>query len=123
MRPPAAPALLDVDRLRAEFPVLERETRPGVPLVYLDSAATSQKPRAVLEAMTAFYEHQNANIHRGIHRLAEEATEAYESARRRIAAFIGAPDPAEIVFTRNATEFDQPGCLHLGAHAAAAPAT
>jgi cysteine desulfurase/selenocysteine lyase len=104
MRPPAAPALLDVDRLRAEFPVLERETRPGVPLVYLDSAATSQKPRVVLEAMTAFYEHQNANIHRGIHRLAEEATEAYESARRRIAAFIGAPDPAEIVFTRNATE-------------------
>ena len=104
MHSPPAPALFDVDRLRSEFPILERETRPGVPLVYLDSAATSQKPRAVLEAMTAFYEHQNANIHRGIHRLAEEATEAYESARRRIAAFIGAPDPAELVFTRNATE-------------------
>ena len=104
MGAPAVPVLLDVDRLRAEFPVLERETRPGVPLVYLDSAATSQKPRVVLEAMTSFYERQNANIHRGIHRLAEEATEAYESARRRIGAFIGAPDPAEIVFTRNATE-------------------
>jgi cysteine desulfurase / selenocysteine lyase len=104
MDAPAAPTLLDVDRLRAEFPVLGRETRPGVPLVYLDSAATSQKPRAVLEAMTAFYEEHNANIHRGIHRLAEEATEAHESARRRIATFIGAPDPAELVFTRNATE-------------------
>jgi cysteine desulfurase/selenocysteine lyase len=99
----ATPAL-DVDRIRAEFPVLGRETRPGVRLIYLDSAATSQKPRQVLEAMTDFYEQHNANIHRGIHRLAEEATEAYESARRRIAAFVGVQDPAEIVFTRNATE-------------------
>lgn len=99
-----ATPVLDVERLRTEFPVLRRETRPGVPLVYLDSAATSQKPRAVLEAMTAFYEQHNANIHRGIHRLAEEATEAYEAARARLAAFIGAPDPAELVFTRNATE-------------------
>ena len=96
--------VLDVERLRTEFPVLRRETRPGVPLVYLDSAATSQKPRVVLEAMTAFYEHHNANIHRGIHRLAEEATEAYEVARARLAAFIGAAEPAELVFTRNATE-------------------
>ena len=96
--------VLDVERLRSEFPVLGRETRPGVPLVYLDSAATSQKPRVVLEAMTAFYEQHNANIHRGIHRLAEEATEAYEGARTRIAAFIGAAEPAELVFTRNATE-------------------
>lgn len=95
---------LDVDRLRDEFPVLRRETRPGVPLVYLDSAATSQKPRVVLEAMTAFYEQRNANIHRGIHRLAEEATESFESARGRIALFVGVSDPAEIVFTRNATE-------------------
>jgi cysteine desulfurase/selenocysteine lyase len=99
----ATPAL-DVDHLRAEFPILERETLPGVRLVYLDSAATSQKPRRVLEAMTGFYERHNANIHRGIHRLAEESTEAYESARRRIAAFVGVHDPAEIVFTRNATE-------------------
>ncbi len=76
MRAPAASAPFDVDQLRGEFPILRRETRPGVPLVYLDSAATSQKPRLVLEAMTAFYERQNANVHRGIHRLAEEATES-----------------------------------------------
>ncbi|MBM3121694.1 MAG: SufS family cysteine desulfurase [Chloroflexi bacterium] len=99
-----ATPVLDVERLRAEFPVLGRETRPGVPLVYLDSAATSQKPRVVLEAMTAFYEQHNANIHRGIHRLAEEATQAHEAARARLAAFLGAADPAELVFTRNATE-------------------
>ena len=104
MPTPTASPVLDVHRVRADFPVLERETRPGVRLVYLDSAATSQKPRLVLNAMTGFYEQHNANIHRGIHRLAEEATEAYESARRRIAAFIGVHDPAEIVFTRNATE-------------------
>jgi cysteine desulfurase/selenocysteine lyase len=100
----AASGPFDLERVRGEFPVLRRETRPGVPLIYLDSAATSQKPRAVLEAMTVFYEQQNANIHRGIHRLAEEATEAFESARRRIAAFVGVADAAEIVFTRNATE-------------------
>jgi len=99
-----ATPVLDVERLRTQFPVLGRETGPGVPLVYLDSAATSQKPRAVLEAMTAFYEQHNANIHRGIHRLAEEATEAFEAARARLAAFLGAADPAELVFTRNATE-------------------
>jgi cysteine desulfurase/selenocysteine lyase len=104
MHAAAASLPFDVERLRSEFPILGRETRPGVPLVYLDSAATSQKPRVVLEAMTAFYEHQNANIHRGIHRLAEEATESFESARRRIAAFVGVSDAAEIVFTRNATE-------------------
>jgi cysteine desulfurase/selenocysteine lyase len=100
----AASLPFDVNRLRKEFPILARETSPGVPLVYLDSAATSQKPRVVLDAMTAFYEQRNANIHRGIHRLAEEATESFESARRRIAAFVGVTDPAEIVFTRNATE-------------------
>jgi cysteine desulfurase/selenocysteine lyase len=104
MQAVAASMPFDVNRLREEFPILARETRPGVPLVYLDSAATSQKPRVVLEAMTAFYERQNANIHRGIHRLAEEATESFESARRRTAAFVGVKDPAEIVFTRNATE-------------------
>jgi cysteine desulfurase/selenocysteine lyase len=104
MSSPALAPVLDVERLRAEFPVLGREIRPGIPLAYLDSAATSQKPRPVLEAMTAFYERHNANIHRGIHRLAEEATEAYEGARARIAAFIGAAEPAELVFTRNATE-------------------
>jgi cysteine desulfurase / selenocysteine lyase len=90
--------------LRAEFPVLSRETRPGVPLVYLDSAATSQKPRQVIEAMTSYYERQNANIHRGVHQLAEEATQAYEEARQRIAGFIHAPSSRQVVFTRNATE-------------------
>ena len=105
-------AELDVERLRSDFPVLRRETRPGVPLVYLDSAATSQKPRSVLEAMQAFYELHNANIHRGVHRLAEEATEQFEGARATVARFIGATDPRQIVFTRNTTE-----AINLVAHA------
>ena len=105
-----------VGELRAEFPVLEREVTPGVPLVYLDSAATSQKPRAVIEAMSTFYETQNANVHRGIHRLAEEATESFESARARTAAFIGAASPREIIFTRNTTE-----AINLVAHSWARP--
>jgi cysteine desulfurase/selenocysteine lyase len=96
--------VLDTDRVRAEFLILSVETRPGVPLVYLDSAATSQKPRSVIQAMSGFYERQNANIHRGIYRLAEEATAAFEGARDRIAGFIGAPSPRQLIFTRNATE-------------------
>ncbi|MBU0511705.1 MAG: cysteine desulfurase [Chloroflexi bacterium] len=95
---------MDVDKIRADFPVLGREVRPGVPLVYLDSTATSQKPAQVIEAMDAFYRHSNANTHRGIYALAEEATAAYESARERIAAFIGAGSPREVIFTRNTTE-------------------
>ena len=95
---------LDVKRVRQDFPVLARETRKGIPLVYLDSAATAQKPRAVIDAMTNFYENQNANIHRGIHRLAEEATEAHEAARKRVADFIGAASSREVIFTRNTTE-------------------
>ncbi len=95
---------LNARKIRTDFPVLERETRAGVPLVYLDNAATSQKPGAVIEAMSHYYEHQNANIHRGIHRLAEEATEAYESARQRIAKFINARTWREVIFTRNTTE-------------------
>jgi cysteine desulfurase/selenocysteine lyase len=95
---------LDVGLIRAEFPILSVETRPGVPLIYLDSAATSQKPSRVIQAMTTFYERYNANIHRGIHRLAEEATEAYEGARQRIADFVGAPSARQVIFTRNATE-------------------
>jgi cysteine desulfurase/selenocysteine lyase len=95
---------LDVAQLRAAFPILSREIRPGVPLVYLDSAATSQKPSVVIDSMSDFYARHNSNIHRGIHRLAEEATAAYEAARERIAAFIGAASASEIVFTRNATE-------------------
>ena len=77
--------------------------RDGQPLVYLDSGATSQRPRQVLDAERAFLEQHNAAVHRGAHQLAEEATDAYESARARIAAFVGA-DPDELVFTKNATE-------------------
>lgn len=95
---------LDVEEVRQDFPVLSRETRPGVPLIYLDSAATAQKPKQVIAALSRHFEEQNANIHRGIHRLAEESTEAYEAARAKLAAFINAASPKEIVFTRNATE-------------------
>ncbi len=96
--------ILNAPRLRQDFPVLQRETRAGVPLTYLDSTATSQKPRQVVEAIADFYLHHNANIHRGIHTLAEEATAAYEEARAKVAKFIGAASPREIVFVRNATE-------------------
>jgi cysteine desulfurase/selenocysteine lyase len=95
---------LNIEKIRADFPILEREVRPGIPLVYLDSAATSQKPRQVIQSMVDFFEHSNANIHRGIHTLAEEATMQYEAARLTIAGFIGAPSPRQIIFTRNATE-------------------
>lgn len=95
---------LDLEKIRSDFPILSREVRPGVPLIYLDSTATSQKPMQVIAAMDDYYSHYNANIHRGIHTLAEEATAAYESARERIASFIGAKDPAEVIYTRNTTE-------------------
>jgi len=95
---------LDIARIRADFPVLEREVHPGTPLIYFDSAATSQKPLQVIDAMNEYYRMTNANIHRGIHVLAEAATEAYEGARDRIADFIGAEKSRQIIFTRNATE-------------------
>jgi cysteine desulfurase/selenocysteine lyase len=95
---------LDVARIRQDFPILSREIRPGVPLVYLDSTATSQKPLAVIQAMDDFYRLNNANIHRGIHVLAEESTAMYEGARKKVAAFINAPAARQIIFTRNATE-------------------
>ena len=95
---------LDVARIREDFPILTRETQPGTRLVYLDSTATSQKPFQVLEAMDRYYRLSNANIHRGIHVLAEEATADYEAAREKIAAFIGASSSHEIIFTRNTTE-------------------
>jgi cysteine desulfurase/selenocysteine lyase len=93
---------LDVERLRREFPVLQR-TLNGKPLVYLDSAATSQKPLAVLDAMERYYHTSNANVHRGVHTLGNEATDAFEASRIRVAGFIDA-DPAGLVFVRNATE-------------------
>ncbi len=96
--------ILDVARIRKDFPILSREVRPGVPLVYLDSTATSQKPVQVIETMDRFFRETNANIHRGIHTLAEEATAAYEGARQKVADFIGAPSARQVIFTRNATE-------------------
>jgi len=97
------PGHLDVDAIRAEFPVLARTVRNGNSLIYLDSGATSQKPVQVLDAERSFYELHNSAAHRGTHLLGEEATDAYEGARAKVAAFIGA-EPAEVVFTKNATE-------------------
>ena len=94
----------DVARVRADFPILTRDVHPGVPLVYLDSTATSQKPGSVLQAMDDFYRQTNANIHRGVHTLAEEATTSYEAARKDVAQFIGAGSTREVIFTRNTTE-------------------
>lgn len=96
--------MYDVDRIRADFPILGIEVYPGVPLVYLDSAASSQKPAAVIVAMDEYYRQYHANVHRGVHRLSELATNAYESARVRIGTFIGVSDPDEIVFVGNTTE-------------------
>jgi cysteine desulfurase/selenocysteine lyase len=96
--------MLDVQKIRSDFPILQDEVYAGVPLIYLDSAASSQKPMAVIEAMNHYYRHTNANVHRGIHRLSEEATSAYEGARKRIARFINAADPTEVIYVRNATE-------------------
>ena len=94
---------LDPATLKADFPILQQQVN-GHPLVYLDSAASSQKPRAVLEAMDDYYRHDNANVHRGIYQLSERATAAYEGAREKVARLIGAPDPRTIIWTRNATE-------------------
>ena len=94
---------LDVQRIRRDFPILDRKVRDSRPLIYLDSGATSQKPTAVLDAERAYYETCNAAVHRGAHQLAEEATDAYESARQSIAGFVGG-SPEQLVFTKNATE-------------------
>jgi len=102
---------IDVESTRRDFPILERSVH-GRPLVYLDNAATTQKPRAVIDALVHYYENYNANIHRGIHALSEEATARYEEARLKVARFIGAPAAETIVFTRNTTE-----SINLVAHA------
>ncbi|MCK4632049.1 MAG: cysteine desulfurase [candidate division Zixibacteria bacterium] len=94
---------MDVAKIRADFPILDQEVN-GNRLVYLDNAATSQKPLSVINALNDYYLKYNANIHRGIHALAEEATEAYEASRRRTAQFLGGVDPDEIIFTRGTTE-------------------
>src|SRR5215212_7772825 len=94
---------LDGTQVRKDFPILERQINGGR-VVYLDSAATSQKPRPVLEAMERYYEHCNANVHRSVFTMAAEATEAYETARRTIARFVHAPSERGVIFTKNATE-------------------
>ena len=95
---------IDVARIRQDFPVLDVEVSEGVPLIYMDSGATSQKPNVVIDAMSDYYRKQNANIHRGVHTLAEISTEDYEGARAKVAKFIGGAKTKEIIFTRNATE-------------------
>ncbi len=95
--------IFDAAKARLDFPILSREVN-GRPLVYLDSAASAQKPRAVLEKLTWQAEHSYANVHRGLHTLANETTEAYEAARARVARFLNASDPAEIIFTKGSTE-------------------
>ena len=95
---------LNVDQVRKDFPILDRETANGKRVIYLDSTATSQKPVQVIEAMNDYYRRSNANIHRGVHTLAEEATTMYEGARERIAKFVNASSAREIIYTRNTTE-------------------
>ena len=96
-------ATLDPVKIRREFPTLDQSVN-GKPLVYLDNAATSQKPRAVLDALGAYYENDNSNVHRGIHELSRRATVAYEESRAKVASWVGATEPAEIVWTRGTTE-------------------
>jgi len=93
----------DYRRVRADFPILATEVR-GKPLTYLDSAATSQKPQAVIDAVQRYYQFENSNIHRGVHYLSEQATDAYEATRAKAARFIGAADQDEVIFTRGTTE-------------------
>jgi cysteine desulfurase / selenocysteine lyase len=100
---PITGAELDVHRIREDFPVLRTEVH-GKPLIYLDNAATTQKPQAVVDRIVRYYTHENANVHRGVHLLSERATDAYEEARRTVARFLNAADPKEIVFVRGTTE-------------------
>ena len=94
---------LEVERIRADFPALHQEVN-GKPLVYLDNAATTQKPLAVIDAVRSFYENDCSNVHRGVHRLSQRATVAYEQARTTVKNHLGANDSREIVFTRSTTE-------------------
>ena len=106
-----AAAAIDPARVKRDFPILGREVH-GKPLVYLDNSATTQRPNAVIEAIADFYRTANANVHRGVHQLSEEATDAYEGARRKVAAFINADATESVIFTRNTTE-----SVNLVAHA------
>ena len=95
--------MYDITTARNDFPILKREIH-GKPLVYFDNAATSQKPSVVIQSLVDYYERYNANVHRGVHTLSVEATDAYEEARRKIAAFVNAPSPENLIFVRNTTE-------------------
>ena len=99
----ASPEILDIAAVRAQFPALDQRVH-GHPLVFLDSAASAQRPRAVLDAVEDFYVRDNANVHRGLYELSRRATERYEAARATMARFIGAADPAEVIWTRGTTE-------------------
>src|SRR3990167_2601447 len=99
----ADPPAFDVEAIRADFPILSRRVH-GKPLVYLDNAATTQKPVQVIEAIDHYYRHYNANIHRGVHTLSAEATAAYEAARQKVRDFLNAGSDKEIIFVRGATE-------------------
>ncbi len=112
---------LDVGRIRKDFPILDRQVRGGRPLIYLDSANTSQKPRQVIDAISGFYERHNANIHRATHELGEEATAAYEGARIKVAGFVGARDESEIIFTKNVSEAINLLAYSMGNASAGAP--
>ena len=103
-RPPFEPGVqgYDVEQVRRDFPILHQKVY-GHPLVYLDNAATSQKPRQVIDAISRYYESGNANIHRGVHYLSEHATEEHEAARRTVQHFLNAADKREIIFVRSAT--------------------
>ncbi|MFQ5570944.1 MAG: SufS family cysteine desulfurase [Rhodothermales bacterium] len=101
---PAASTSYDVEHVRADFPALHQEIYDGQPLVYLDNAATSQKPQAVIDRLDAYYIRENSNVHRGVHFLSQQATEEYEAAREQIARFINAPEAHQIIYTRGATE-------------------
>src|SRR5882724_12889913 len=100
---PPKPKKVDFGKIRGDFPILDQKVH-GQPLIYFDNAATTQKPRVVLEALRNYYEHDNANVHRGIHELSNRATAGFEAARARAAKFINARTPDEIVFTRGTTE-------------------
>ena len=100
---PSASGSFDVERVRQDFPILEREVN-GKPLVYFDTAASAQRPNAVIDAVCNFYRQHNANVHRGVHTLSQEATDLYEAARRSLATFINAPSDREVIFTRGTTE-------------------
>jgi cysteine desulfurase/selenocysteine lyase len=103
-QPTSETASFGVEAFRAEFPALQQDIYEETPLVYLDNAATSQKPVAVIERMERYYRRENSNVHRGVHRLSQDATEAYEAARKSIARFLNAPSPEQVIYTKGTTE-------------------